>query len=74
MGIRHILMYLNSLYVLPGPKYKIRVTAKPSKWAWQRKGVAARYKIGDKSNYVRKGIKYHNPLRNPCEQFDPTEP
>ena len=40
----------------------------------RKSGVAVRYKIGDKSNYVRRGPNYHIPLRNPCEHLNPTKP
>ena len=39
-----------------------------------KSGLPVRYKNGDKSNYVRRGPNYHIPLRNPCEQKNPTEP
>ena len=39
-----------------------------------KSGLSVRYKNGDKSNYVRRGPNYHIPLRNPCEQKNPTEP
>ena len=39
-----------------------------------KSGLPVRYKIGNKSNYVRRGPNYHIPLRNPCEQKNPTEP
>ena len=39
-----------------------------------KSGLPVRYKNGDKSNYVRRGPNYHIPLRNPCEQKNPTDP
>ena len=38
-----------------------------------KSGLSVRYKNGDKSNYVRRGPNYHIPLRNPCEQKNPTD-
>ena len=38
-----------------------------------KSGLPVRYKNGNKSNYVRRGPNYHIPLRNPCEQKNPTD-
>ena len=38
-----------------------------------KSGLPVRYKIGNKSYYVRRGPNYHIPLRNPCEQKNPTD-
>ena len=49
IGIRYILAYRNSLYDLPGTKYKNESDREPFKMGVAKKGVAVRYKIGNKS-------------------------